>query len=218
MTQVLLAWSGGKDCAWALHLLRQDPQVQVAALLTTFSSDRVAMHAVRRELIEAQAGRGGLPLWPVELPWPCPNTEYESRMRAVCERARAEGVAAVAFGDLFLEDIRQYREQQLQGTGLQAIFPLWGLPTGALAREMIAAGLQARLACVDSEQISGDFAGREFDAQLLHELPSNCDPCGENGEFHTFVTAGPFFSEPIAVRAGEIDATTRFIKADILPG
>jgi len=217
--RVLLSWSSGKDSAWALHMLRQQPELQVVALLTTFNSaaDRVAMHAVRRTLVKLQAERTGIPLWEVELPWPCSNDDYECRMRAVVERAVAEGVDAVAFGDLFLEDIRAYRVRQLAGTGLQPLFPVWGIPTEELARQMIAAGLRAKLTCVDPAKLDASFAGREFDAALLRELPEGIDPCGENGEFHSFVYEAPVFSLPIAVRTGEVVTRDNFVFADVLP-
>jgi len=200
-------------------MLRQQPELQVVALLTTFNSaaDRVAMHAVRRTLVKLQAERTGIPLWEVELPWPCSNDDYECRMRAVVERAVAEGVDAVAFGDLFLEDIRAYRVRQLAGTGLQPLFPVWGIPTEELARQMIAAGLRAKLTCVDPAKLDASFAGREFDAALLLELPEGIDPCGENGEFHSFVYEAPVFSSPIAVQTGEVVRRDNFVFADVLP-
>ncbi|HZT79546.1 MAG TPA: ATP-binding protein [Gemmataceae bacterium] len=220
--QVLLSWSTGKDSAWALHQLRRRGETDVVGLLTTFNeaADRVAMHAVRRELAEAQAAAAGLPLWPVNLPWPCPNAEYERRMAAAVARARAEGITAVAFGDLFLEDVRAYRERQLDGTGLAPLFPLWGTPadTPALARDMLAAGLKAVLTCVDPKQLDGRFAGRSLDAALLAELPPAVDPCGERGEFHTFCHAGPMFTEEIPVEVGEVVCRDGFCFADVRPG
>jgi uncharacterized protein (TIGR00290 family) len=217
--KVLLSWSSGKDSAWALHLLRQNPDVEVAALLTTFnqSADRVAMHAVRRELTLAQAERTGLPLWAVDLPWPCSNAEYETRMQAACDRAIAEQFQAVAFGDLFLEDVRGYRVRQLAQTGLEPLFPVWKIPTAGLAREMIAHGVKAKLTCVDPSKLDRSFAGREYDTALLADLPPGVDPCGENGEFHTFVYESPVFSSPIAVRMGEIVERDGFVFADVLP-
>ena len=219
MKRVLLSWSSGKDSAWALHLLRQQPNVEVVALLTTFNTaaDRVAMHAVRRTLVKMQAERAGLPLWEIELPWPCSNDDYECRMRAVMERALAEGVDAVAFGDLFLEDIRAYRVKQLAGTALEPLFPVWGIPTGELAQQMIAGGVRAKLTCVDPAKLDASFAGREFDAALLRDLPDGIDPCGENGEFHSFVYAAPVFSSAIAVEAGEVVTRDNFVFADVLP-
>lgn len=220
--RVLLSWSSGKDSAWALHRLRAMPDVELVGLLTTLNeaADRVAMHAVRRELLEAQALATGLPLFPVDLPWPCPNEVYEQRLQTALARARQDGVTQLAFGDLFLEDVRAYRERQLDGTGLEPIFPLWGTATDtpALAREMIAAGLRAVLTCVDPRQMPGSLVGRDFDASLLAELPASVDPCGERGEFHTFCHAGPMFAAPIAIRRGERVERDGFCFADLLPG
>jgi uncharacterized protein (TIGR00290 family) len=214
-----LSWSSGKDSAWTLHLLRQAPDIQVTALITTFNSEanRVAMHAVRRELVEAQAERTGLPLWAVELPWPCPNGEYEHRMRLVCQHATNEGITAIAFGDLFLQDIREYRMRQLRGSGLTPLFPVWQIPTGRLAREMIAAGVKAKVTCVDPSKLGKSFAGRDYDLQLLQDFPPGIDPCGENGEFHTFVNDAPVFSRPIGVRPGQVLERDGFVFADVLP-
>jgi uncharacterized protein (TIGR00290 family) len=192
MKPILLSWSSGKDSAWSLHVLRQHGEYEVVGLLTTFNEEagRVAMHAVRRELVERQAAATGLPLWQVPLPWPCSNQQYESLMAQVCAKAVAEGLHGVAFGDLFLEDVRAYRERQLKDTGLTPIFPVWGLPTQRLAREMIASGVRAKLTCVDTAKLDRSFAGREFDMALLSNLPDGADPCGERGEFHSFVYAG----------------------------
>jgi uncharacterized protein (TIGR00290 family) len=214
-----LSWSSGKDSAWTLHLLRQQPDINVAALVTTFNSaaDRVAMHAVRRALVEAQAELTGLPLWAVELPWPCSNLEYEERMRTVCQRATTEGMTAIAFGDLFLQDIRDYRVRQLQWSGLEPLFPVWQIPTEQLGREMIAAGVKAKITCVDPSKLARSFAGRDYDRRLLEDLPPEIDPCGENGEFHTFVCDAPVFSRPIAVRVGEVVERDGFVFADVLP-
>ncbi len=218
MKRIALSWSSGKDSAWALHLLQQTPGIEVAALITTFNSaaDRVAMHAVRRRLAEEQAARAGLPLWPVELPWPCANSIYEDLMAGVCRRAMAEGIAAVAFGDLFLREIREYRERQLQGSGLEPLFPLWELPTRELAQEMIRSGLRARITCVDPKALDRTFAGREFNSTFLAELPASVDPCGENGEFHTFAYDGPMFDAPIPIASGEIAERDGFVFADVL--
>jgi uncharacterized protein (TIGR00290 family) len=215
--KLLLSWSSGKDSAWSLHRLRQQPQWKIAGLLTTINEafDRVAMHAVRRELVERQAQAAGVPLWSVPLPWPCSNAEYESRMADVCRRAVAEGFTAIAFGDLFLRDIREYRERQLQGTGLEPVFPLWNLPTAELAREMMMAGLRAKLTCVDPRVLARDFAGRDFDAQLLADLPATVDPCGENGEFHTFVYDGPMFRSALDIEVGEVVERDGFVFADL---
>jgi uncharacterized protein (TIGR00290 family) len=209
MTKILLSWSGGKDSAWALHVLRNAEKLknefEVAGLLTTVNEQfgRVAIHGFREELLKRQARAAGLPLWRVPLPFPCSNAEYESRMAVVCERAVREGFAGIAFGDLFLEEIRAYRVAKLTGTGLEPVFPIWGIPTDELAAEMMAGGLKARLTCVDPRKVPAEFAGRVWDAALLKELPAGVDPCGENGEFHSFAYAGPMFSEAIPVGAGE---------------
>ena len=219
MKRVALSWSSGKDSAWSLHLLRQDPSIQVVALITTFNEqfDRVAMHAVRRHLVEAQAAAAGLPLWPIPLPWPCSNQQYEERMLQVCRRALSEDIHAVAFGDLFLSEIRAYRERQLAGTGLEPLFPLWQLPTPALARSMIGAGLRAKITCIDPRALSTDFVGRDFDSAFLEHLPATVDPCGENGEFHSFVYDGPMFRTPVPVQAGQVVQRDGFVFADLEP-
>ncbi len=216
MSRLLLSWSSGKDSAWALHLLRRQG-VEIAGLVTTVNEafDRVAMHGVRRVLVEAQARAAGLPLWAVPLPWPCSNAEYETRMRALIARAVAEGIEEMAFGDLFLEDVRQYRERQLAGTGLRPVFPMWQVPTGRLALEMIAAGLRARIVCVNPRALEASFAGREFDAALLRDLPPGVDPCGENGEFHTFVYDAPVFRRPVPVESGPVCERDGFVFADL---
>ncbi len=205
--RVLISWSSGKDSAWTLHRLRGEPQTQLVGLLTTFNAavDRVAMHAVRRDLVERQAAAVGLPLWPVDLPWPCSNADYETRMGALVDRARAAGVTHVAFGDLFLEDIRAYRERMLAGTGIEPLFPLWRTQaeTRELAEEMIGVGLRATLTCVDPTQLDARFLGRTFDLDLLADLPASVDPLGERGEFHSFCWRGPMFTSPIPVRPGE---------------
>jgi uncharacterized protein (TIGR00290 family) len=218
-TAALLAWSSGKDSAWSLHVLRAAGEVEVVGLLTTVNQafDRVAMHAVRAELLRAQADAAGLPLWTVPIPWPCSNAAYEAAMTVALDRARRDGVGAVAFGDLFLEDIRRYREDNLAPTGLAPLFPLWGRPTAPLAREMIAGGLRARLTCVDPRSLDARFAGRDFDEALLAELPAAVDPCGERGEFHSFAYDGPMFSRPVAIRSGEIVARDGFVFADLVP-
>jgi uncharacterized protein (TIGR00290 family) len=217
--KLLLSWSSGKDSAWALHLLRGKGEYEIAGLLTTLNSafDRVAMHSTRRVILEAQAEAAGLPLVTVPLPWPCSNAVYEEIMRRVCARAIAQGVQAVAFGDLFLQEIRAYREKQLQGTGLEPVFPLWQIPTDELAREMIRSGLKAKLVCVDPKKLAPGFAGREFDEQLLADLPASVDPCGENGEFHTCVYAGPMFSRELQVVTGERVERDGFCYCDVAP-
>jgi uncharacterized protein (TIGR00290 family) len=218
--RALLAWSSGKDSAWSLHVLRQQGEVEVVGLLTTVNQafDRVAMHAVRRELLTAQAAAVGLPLTTVEIPYPCSNAQYEAAMAAAMARARGDGVAAVAFGDLFLEDVRRYREDRMHGTGLAPLFPIWGIPTDVLARRMVDAGLRARLTCVDPSKLPAAFAGRDFDAALLADLPADIDPCGERGEFHSFAYAGPMFERPVPIRTGEVVDRDGFVFADLLPG
>jgi uncharacterized protein (TIGR00290 family) len=218
--KALLSWSSGKDSAWALHVLRQKGEVEVVALLTTINlvHDRVAMHAVRTELLRSQAEAAGVPLWTVPIPSPCSNADYEAAMSTALERARDSGITIAAFGDLFLEDIRRYREEKLSGTGLQPTFPIWGIPTRDLAKDMIDGGLRARLTCVDPKQLAASFAGREFDAALLEDLPASVDPCGERGEFHTFAYDGPMFRRKVIVRSGEVVLRDGFAFADLLPG
>lgn len=220
MKRILLSWSSGKDSAWSLHVLRQRGEYEVVGLLTTFNevADRVAMHAVRRQLVERQAAAAGLPLWAVPLPWPCSNDEYESRMARTCAKAVGEGIEGVAFGDLFLEDVRAYRIKQMKDTGLEPIFPLWGLPTRALAKEMIAGGTRAKLTCVDTEKLDRSFVGREFDDSFLADLPEEVDPCGERGEFHSFVYAGPIFDSALAISVGETVVRDQFVFSDLLSG
>jgi len=212
--RVLLSWSSGKDSAWSLHVLRHDPDVELVGLLTTFNEtvDRVAMHAVRREIVDAQARAAGLPLWPVQIPSPCPNEIYEARMRVAMDDARAKGVTHVAFGDLFLEDVRRYREERLAPTGITPLFPLWGRPTRELAREMIDGGLRATITCVDPKQLDRSFAGKRFEDC---RFPETVDPCGERGEFHSCVTAGPMFSGPIATNTGEVLERDGFVFCDV---
>ncbi|MGB6484328.1 MAG: hypothetical protein WBE86_12660 [Candidatus Acidiferrales bacterium] len=213
-----LAWSSGKDSAWSLHVMRQHGDIEIAALLTTVNQkyQRVAMHAVRESLLDAQAAAAGLPLVKVPIPSPCPNEVYERAMADAMVQARAAGITHVVFGDLFLEDIRKYREDNLAKCGMTPVFPLWLKDTRQLAHEMIASGLRAYLTCVDPKKISSAFAGRAFDKKLLAELPATVDPCGENGEFHTCVIAGPMFASPIPVDAGEIVERDVFVFADFL--
>jgi uncharacterized protein (TIGR00290 family) len=216
--RILLSWSSGKDSAWSLHVLHQRAQYEVAGLLTTFNEafDRVAMHAVRRNLVEKQATAAGLPLWAVPLPWPCPNEQYETLMAQTCAKALAEGIEGIAFGDLFLEDVRAYREKQMKGTGLEPIFPVWGLPTRDLAQEMIAAGVKAKLTCIDTRKLDPSFAGHEFDEKFLSILPDGVDPCGERGEFHSFVYAGPMLNSAVTVRVGETVVREHFTFVDLI--
>ncbi len=218
MKRILLSWSSGKDSAWSLHVLHQQAEYEVAGLLTTYNEafDRVAMHGVRRELVEKQAAAAGVPLWPVPLPWPCSNEEYERRMAQTCARAVASGIEGIAFGDLFLEDVRAYREKRMMGTGLEPIFPVWGLPTRDLAEKMIACGVKAKLTCVDTRKLDQSFAGREFDETLLSILPEGVDPCGERGEFHSFVYAGPMLKSAVPVVVGETVLRDQFAFSDLM--
>ena len=215
--KILLSWSSGKDSAWMLHVLRTERIGQPAALLTTVneSANRVAMHAVRHDVLEAQAHAAGLPLIVVPIPHPCPNEVYEARMSSAIARAKTEGFTHVAFGDLFLEDVRRYREQRMEGTGLTPIFPLWLRPTDALAREMIDGGLEAYLTCVDPRAVPPSLVGRRFDETLLRDLPAGADPCGERGEFHTCAVAGPMFSKRVDVRVGETVERDGFVFGDL---
>lgn len=217
--KILLSWSSGKDSAWALHVLRQRGEVEVVGLLTTINTNfqRVAMHATRYTLLQAQALAARLPLWEVPLPWPCSNEVYEAAMAAACASAVRKGISAIAFGDLFLEDVRRYREDRLSGTGLQPMFPLWGRNTRELIAEMLDGGLRARIVCVDPSKLPGEFIGNDLDYDAVHRLPAGVDPCGENGEFHTFAYAGPMFAEPIPVQTGECVTRDGFLFADVLP-
>jgi uncharacterized protein (TIGR00290 family) len=217
--KTLLSWSTGKDSAWALHLLRQRADIELVGLVTTINAafGRVAMHGVRRALVEAQAEAAGLPLHVLPIPYPCPNETYEAVMGEFVARQIAEGVEAMAFGDLFLEDIRRYRETKLAGTGITPLFPVWGLDTARLARDMISAGLVAHIACLDPRKLPASLAGRRFDLDLLAELPAGVDPCAENGEFHTFACAGPMFRRPIPVTVGEPVTRDGFVFCDLVP-
>ena len=220
-SKVLLSWSSGKDSAWALQVLRGQPDIELAGLITTFNqeADRVAMHAVRRELVEMQATAVSLPLFPVDLPWPCPNEEYEKILTgALTELKNRLSITHVAFGDLYLEDVRAYREKQMGSLGLTPLFPIWGQPTNELAQQMVAAGVKAWLTCVDPKQLPREFAGRAYDDRLLGELPGAVDSCGENGEFHTFAWDGPMFASPVQVTPGEIVERDGFVFADLTPG
>ena len=217
--RIVMSWSGGKDGAYGLWRLQQEARYEVAGLLTTVTEgyDRVSMHGVRSVLLRAQAEALGLPLHTIPIPPDCPNDLYEVRMEAAVSGLMANGVEGVAFGDLFLADIRAYRERNCARIGIAALFPLWGEATAALARRMISEGLRARLCCIDPRRIARDMAGREFDAALLESLPAGVDPCGENGEFHTFVHAAPNMRKPIPLRAGEIVEREGFVFADLLP-
>jgi uncharacterized protein (TIGR00290 family) len=214
--KILLSWSSGKDSAWALHVLRLSHPGAVAGLLTTMNDevDRVAMHAVRREVLEAQGEAAGLPIRLVRIPDPCPNEMYAAQMSDAVEMAVKDGFTHVAFGDLFLEDVRRYREDQLAGTGLEPLFPVWGIPTDMLAIQMVDSGLKARISCVDTRVLSGSFVGREFDHALLAELPQGIDPCGENGEFHSCVYAGPMFQRRVPIVTGVTVTRDPFVWSD----
>jgi uncharacterized protein (TIGR00290 family) len=216
--KALIAWSSGKDSAWALHQIRSAGDYEVVGALTTVTEtfSRVSMHGVREEVLAAQHAAAGLAPLIVAIPWPCTNDIYEARMGAALAQAQRAGVTHVIFGDLFLEDVRAYREQKLAGTGITPVFPLWGLPTDALAREMIDGGLETYLVCVDLKQLPRDFAGRRFDHDLLAALPATADPCGENGEFHSCVVAGPMFTRGIPVERGETVERDGFVYADLL--
>ncbi len=216
--RALLSWSSGKDSAWALHLLREQGDVEVVGLLTTFNKKfaRVSMHGVRHELVRRQASAVGLPLLAVRLPWPCTNEAYEAAMSRALAGARGEGITHIAFGDLFLEEIRAYREERMAEARMIPLFPVWGLDTAQLAREMVKSGTRATLVCVDPKQLDRRFCGRAFDASLLSELPESADPCGEHGEFHTFASDGPAFARPVPVTVGGIAERDGFVFADLL--
>jgi uncharacterized protein (TIGR00290 family) len=217
--KALVAWSSGKDSAWALHEVRRASEVEVASLLTTVTAEfrRVSMHAVRETLLDRQAEALGLQCHKVRIPWPCPNERYEREVDRALAEARAGGVSRVVFGDLFLADVRAYREAKMAGSGIEPLFPLWGRDTTQLARDMLAGGIQATLTCVDPLRLDRSFAGRVFNEALLAALPAGVDPCGENGEFHTFVSAGPMFRVPLEVVAGEVVEREGFVFADVLP-
>jgi uncharacterized protein (TIGR00290 family) len=218
--KALIAWSSGKDSAWALLEARRAGDYEIVGGLTTVTETfgRVSMHGVREELLRAQLEAAGLPAVIVHIPFPCPNEIYERKMAVAMADAKQAGITHIVFGDLFLEDVRAYRERQLVGTGITPVFPLWGRPTSALARDMIDAGVEARLSTVDLKKLPTSFAGRRFDNALLAALPAGADPCGENGEFHSFVSAGPMLSRKIAVKVGETVEREGFAFADLLPG
>lgn len=216
---VIMCWSGGKDSALALHALMQSPDYEVAGLITTITEtyDRISMHGVRRELLETQAASIGMKLLQISIPPHCINDVYQERMRDACLRFQAQGINHMAFGDLFLEDIRAYRNAQLATIGMEALYPVWGLDTQKLARDFIRQGFRAILCCIDPKQIAPAFCGRDYDEALLASLPASADPCGENGEFHTFVYAGPIFRQPISCIKGEFVLRDNFWFCDILP-
>ena len=217
--KAIMSWSSGKDSAFALHEVRRSGELEIAGLLTTVTSEfgRVSMHGVREELLDRQADELGLRCWKVPIPWPCPNEVYEREMARTLADVLRLGVTHVVFGDLFLEDLRRYREARLKDIGMSAVFPLWMRNTRSLAEQMIAEGLRPVLTCVDPRKLDRSFAGRPFDATLLKELPGDVDPCGENGEFHTFVSAGPMFARAIDVEVGEVVERDGFVFADVLP-
>ena len=217
--KTLLSWSSGKDSAWTLEVLLRDPAVEVVGLFSALNGrvDRVSMHATRSELLRLQAQAAALPLYTISLPEPCTNEEYEFRVGKAVAGFAAEGIVCMAFGDLFLEDIRQYRERNLAGTGIEPLFPLWKRPTRELALEMLDAGMETYISSVDLKKLPLSFAGRRWTRELLEELPSGVDPCGENGEFHTIVSGGPMFKERIEIAVGEIVQRDGFGYADIIP-
>lgn len=217
--KTLMSWSSGKDSAWALHKLQQNPEIDLVGLFCTANKefDRVAMHGVRVELLQKQAKSIGLPLEIIEIPYPCNNAEYEKIMGQFVEKAKIDNIEYFAFGDLFLEDVRNYREEKLKGSGIKPIFPIWSIPTDKLSREMISSGLRTVITCINPKQIPKEFVGREFDESFLDSLPENIDPCGENGEFHSFVFDGPMFKEQIETFVGHIVHRDEFLFADVLP-
>jgi len=217
--KTLLSWSSGKDSAWALHVLKQDPAVEVAGLFSSLNEthNRVSMHSTRAELLGLQAEAAGLPLKTISLPDPCSNEQYAEIMDEFINTIKADGIECIAFGDLFLEDVRDYREKQMAGTGIEPIFPLWQIPTTELAEQMLDAGLEAYISSVDLKQLTADYAGRRWSRELISELPEGADPCGENGEIHTIVVDGPMFEKRIEVEVGEVIERDGFAYADIVP-
>jgi len=217
--KTLLSWSTGKDCAWALHVLRQDPEVELVGLLSSVNRkfDRVSMHSTRSDLLRLQAEALDLPLRTIQLPDPCSNEQYERIMARFVDEARDDGIECMAFGDLFVEDIRHYRERQLEGTGLAPLFPLWGTPSDELAEQMLEAGMEAYVSSVDLAVLPARVAGRRWSRELIDEFPKGVDPCGENGEIHTIVVGGPMFSRAIPVTVGETVERNGFAYADIVP-
>jgi uncharacterized protein (TIGR00290 family) len=217
--KTLLSWSSGKDSAWALHVLQQEPNVDVVGLFCTVNKEfnRVAMHAVRVELLQQQASSAGLPLHILQIPYPCSNGEYDDVMTSFIDETKKGNIECFAFGDLFLEDVRRYREDRLKGTGITPIFPIWGIPTKELSRKMVASGLKAMITCIDPKSLTREFAGREYNESFLNDIPVGVDPCGENGEFHSFAFDGPMFQNPIGMLLGEIVHRDSFVFADILP-
>ena len=219
MKKTLLSWSSGKDSAWALHVLRQQSDIELAGLFCTVNQayERVAMHAVRMELLQRQAQSAGLPLQIIPIPNPCSSADYERIMREFIEQDSMQEIDCMAFGDLFLEDIRRYREEHLANSGIAPIFPLWGKDTRRLSQEMIESGLRATITCVDPKYLPAEFSGREFNASFLRQLPKHIDPCGEKGEFHTFAFAGPMFGQPVEHTVGETVTRDGFVFTDLVP-
>ncbi len=218
MKKTLMSWSGGKDCAWALYKLQKDPEINLVGLFCTVNKkfNRAAMHAIRVNILQKQAKNIGLPLEIIEIPYPCTNDEYEECMSAFIEKAKKANIECFAFGDLFLDDIRKYREEKLKGTGISPIFPIWGIPTDTLSREIVSSGLKAIITCIDPKQISKEFVGKEYDESFLNDIPKDVDPCGEKGEFHSLVFDGPMFKERIEVKLGEVVSRDGFVFADVL--
>jgi uncharacterized protein (TIGR00290 family) len=216
----LLSWSSGKDCAWALHVLRQQPDIEVVGLFCTVNQEfsRVAMHAVRIELLQQQAESVGLPIHIINIPHPCSNEQYEAVMGKFIKKVKQKKIKFMAFGDIFLEDVRQYRENKLAGTGIEPLFPLWGIPTDQLSQEMVNKGLRAQITCVDPKVLSPEFVGFEYSSSFLERIPKNVDPCGERGEFHTFAFDGPIFNKKIIFTVGEVVHRDGFVFVDLLPG
>ena len=218
--KTLLSWSSGKDSAWALNVLRQQQETEVVGLFCTFNKkfERGAMHAVRNELIVQQAERAGLPLQLIPIPFPCSDAEYSIIMKNFIEEAKSQEIDTIAFGDLYLEGIRSYREENLAGTGIKPIFPLWGFPTNELSKEMVRGGLRAKITCIDPKYLPSEFAGHEYDKDFLEKIPNTVDPCGENGEFHSFAYDGPMFKGKVNVCVGETVNRDGFVYTDLLSG
>tara|TARA_B100000315_G_C14577203_1_gene588509 strand:- start:1869 stop:2546 length:678 start_codon:yes stop_codon:yes gene_type:complete len=216
--KTLLSWSSGKDSAWALYLLQNDPDIDLRGLFCTINEvfDRVAMHAVRVELLKQQAKAANQPIQIINIPYPCSNDDYEEILGNFVKKAKEDGIEYMAFGDLFLEDVRQYRIRNLANTSIKPLFPVWGIPTDKLSKEMVASGLKARISCIDPKVLSPDFAGREYNQEFLNDLPASIDPCGEKGEFHSFCFAGPMFEKEVEVSLGEIVNRDGFVFADLL--
>ncbi|UCH08424.1 MAG: adenine nucleotide alpha hydrolase [Deltaproteobacteria bacterium] len=217
-TPILVSWSSGKDSAWALHILLQSKDVEVMGFFTTINRvhRRVAMHAVSDRLLRTQARAVGFPLQELEIPYPCSNTEYARVMERFLAEATTQGIKKIAFGDLSLEDVRRYREEKMRHTGIEPVFPIWGTPTNVLSRKLIEAGFRMLVTCIDPRSVPRKLIGREYDKTFLEELPKGADPCGENGEFHTFVFDGPIFTEPLQVQPGRIVVRDGFVFADVV--